>query len=254
MRFFIFPKKTTSFAVCLLVLLVLGVSPAVAESANCSKKLSAAALEKGYTLRCPGVARLGLPASVDAEVGVVTITATDDFSGLAALPSGTKAASALLAITAVSPDEDAHAVVWQGPFPVILDVSGDDEWAKDLYLYDPTKQIWEKIESRWDKSGRQVKAMLPTLPVQIAVVTSSGKQEGVASWYGSRRADDAASNDFPMGTKLRVHNLENKKFVDVVVRSTGPFVPGRVIDLSSKAFAKIQAKWKGVAQVMVEKL
>jgi rare lipoprotein A len=74
----------------------------------------------------------------------------------------------------------------------------------------------------------------------------TGRQAGLASWYGpglyGRRtasgtvhtgaALTAAHRSLPFGTRVRVTNLENGRAVVVVVDDRGPFVRGRVIDLS----------------------
>lgn len=49
----------------------------------------------------------------------------------------------------------------------------------------------------------------------------------------------AAHKKFPFGTKLKVTNELNKKFVIVEVTDRGPFINGREIDLSKKAFMDI---------------
>ncbi len=78
--------------------------------------------------------------------------------------------------------------------------------------------------------------------------------EGVGSWFAHRQPDTAASNDFPMGSKLRVTDLDTKKSVDVTVRSRGPFVRGRVIDLAKPAFQKLRSARAGIARMRVERL
>jgi peptidoglycan lytic transglycosylase len=74
-------------------------------------------------------------------------------------------------------------------------------------------------------------------------------EEGIASWYGhpfdGRRTADgeiydmhamtAAHRTLPFGTIVRVHDLENGHSVVVRVNDRGPFVPGRIIDLSYAA-------------------
>jgi peptidoglycan lytic transglycosylase len=74
-------------------------------------------------------------------------------------------------------------------------------------------------------------------------------EEGIASWYGhpfdGRRAADgeiydmhamtAAHRTLPFGTMVRVHDLENGQSVVVRINDRGPFVEGRIIDLSYAA-------------------
>ena len=89
-------------------------------------------------------------------------------------------------------------------------------------------------------------------------------EEGIASWYGhpfdGRRASDgeiydmhamtAAHRTLPFGTQVRVHDLENGQSVEVRINDRGPFVEGRIIDLS---YAAAQAMhMTGTALVRLE--
>ncbi len=63
----------------------------------------------------------------------------------------------------------------------------------------------------------------------------------------------AAHKTFPFGTKLKITNEKNKKFVLVEVIDRGPFVKGREIDLSKRAFMDIASNKKsGVVYVTIE--
>jgi rare lipoprotein A len=89
-------------------------------------------------------------------------------------------------------------------------------------------------------------------------------EEGLASWYGrpyhGRRtasgeiydmyALTAAHRTLPFGTEVRVHDLENGRAVNVRINDRGPFVEGRIIDLSYAAARAVQMP--GVARVRLE--
>lgn len=91
---------------------------------------------------------------------------------------------------------------------------------------------------------------------------------GVASWYGSEFAGrrtasgerfnpagyTAAHRTLPFGTKVRVTNKRNGKSVVVTINDRGPFIRGRIIDLSSAAAGVIGMKSAGVAPVTVERI
>ena len=91
-------------------------------------------------------------------------------------------------------------------------------------------------------------------------------QIGVASWYGkefhgrptsSGEIFDmykltAAHKELPLGTRVRVTNLKNRKSVIVKVNDRGPFVKGRIIDLAYGAAKVIGMVEDGVARVRVE--
>jgi rare lipoprotein A len=94
----------------------------------------------------------------------------------------------------------------------------------------------------------------------------SFSQEGLASWYGKAhqghetangekfdmRAMTAAHRSVAFGTVLRVTNLDNAKVVKVRVNDRGPFVGGRVIDLSARAARELGVGEDGVARVRIE--
>jgi rare lipoprotein A len=91
---------------------------------------------------------------------------------------------------------------------------------------------------------------------------------GFASWYGypfhGRVAADgsvydmeqitAAHKTLPLGSWVRVTNLKNGKIVDVRITDRGPFIDGRVIDLSRAAARAIDVLDPGTAPVRVEVL
>lgn len=92
--------------------------------------------------------------------------------------------------------------------------------------------------------------------------------EGVASYYADQyhgrqtsngevfdmNALTAAHRTFPFGSMVRVTNLENRKSVVVRVNDRGPFVDGRIIDLSLAAAKELDLIQKGTARVRLEVL
>lgn len=91
------------------------------------------------------------------------------------------------------------------------------------------------------------------------------RQKGTASWYGSNfhgrktsngetynmHAMTAAHKTLPMGTYVKVRNLKNNKTVVVRVNDRGPFIRGRIIDLSYGAAKKIGLVGPGTAPVEI---
>ena len=61
----------------------------------------------------------------------------------------------------------------------------------------------------------------------------------------------AAHKSLPFGTKVIVTNLNNGKTVTVRINDRGPFVKGRIIDLTRAAFAKIDELDKGLTEVKI---
>jgi rare lipoprotein A len=100
------------------------------------------------------------------------------------------------------------------------------------------------------------------------MASSKGYREvGLASWYGSEsgnrtatgqrfnpRGLSAAHKTLPLPTKVRVTNLENGQSTTLVVNDRGPFIPGRLIDLSYGAAKVLRMHRRGTARVLVEAL
>lgn len=86
-------------------------------------------------------------------------------------------------------------------------------------------------------------------PVLTAI--SGNTQSGKASWYNIGGLT-AAHRSLPFGTVVRVTNLANGKTVTVTIQDRGPFVSGRIIDLSESAFAEIASTSTGVINVKIE--
>jgi len=91
------------------------------------------------------------------------------------------------------------------------------------------------------------------------------RQRGIASWYGAdfhgkktsngeiydMYAWTAAHKTLPLGTYVRVRNLENNRRVEVRINDRGPFVQGRIVDLSYTAAKEIGIVGPGTARVEV---
>src|SRR5437016_8973146 len=102
--------------------------------------------------------------------------------------------------------------------------------------------------------------------VPAAAARLGSTESGVASWYGhpyhGRRAANgeiydmekmtAAHRTLPFGTWVLVTNLGNSKTVEVRITDRGPFIDGRIIDLSHAAARAIDLIGPGTARVRVE--
>jgi rare lipoprotein A len=110
------------------------------------------------------------------------------------------------------------------------------------------------------------------LPPEIFNIPSDAKpiliESGIASWYGApyhnRRGSNgeiynmhamtAAHRTFPLGSIVRVTNPANGTSAMVRITDRGPFIEGRIIDLSQAAAKQIGLIQKGTAPVRVELL
>ena len=113
------------------------------------------------------------------------------------------------------------------------------------------------------RPGEDAELAEPTLPANARPLST---ETGLASWYGppyhNRRGSNgevynmhamtAAHRTFPLGSIARVTNLKTGHTALVRITDRGPFIPGRVIDLSLAAAHKIDVWQPGVAEVKVE--
>lgn len=100
----------------------------------------------------------------------------------------------------------------------------------------------------------------------VMLVKATTGEKGIASYYGAQyhgrltasgEAFDmndltAAHPTFKFGTKVKVTHLANNRSVTVRINDRGPFVKGRVIDLSQAAAAELQMLRAGLAEVRIE--
>jgi len=97
------------------------------------------------------------------------------------------------------------------------------------------------------------------LPADLALAD----QVGHASWYALRSrtasgeimnpsALTAAHRSLPFGTKVLVENLRNGRSVVVRINDRGPFVKGRIIDVSKAAASSLGMLGSGTARVRVK--
>jgi rare lipoprotein A len=106
----------------------------------------------------------------------------------------------------------------------------------------------------------------PEKEIKIEKRETREVQQGIASWYGadfhgkqtsSGEVYDmyqltCAHQTLPLGTMVMVTNLENGKSVELKVNDRGPFVKGRIIDVSYAAAKMLNMSEKGTAMVKVE--
>jgi len=92
------------------------------------------------------------------------------------------------------------------------------------------------------------------------------KQFGKASYYAMKfqfrktasgerfnnYSNTAAHRELPFGTKVKVTNVKSRKSVIVKINDRGPFIKGRIIDLSRSAFSSIGNIDSGIINVEIE--
>lgn len=113
---------------------------------------------------------------------------------------------------------------------------------------------------------RHLKFCLAIVIALLSVPLCAQVQTGKASFYADKFEGTltssgekyrhnkltAAHKTLPFGTKVRVTNLGNNKTVDVVINDRGPYVDGRIIDLSRSAAEALGFQMEGLADVKLE--
>lgn len=102
--------------------------------------------------------------------------------------------------------------------------------------------------------------VLLTAPVFCQVQTGKAsfyadKFEGARTASGEKYKKNkltAAHKSLPFGTKVKVTNLGNNESVVVVINDRGPYVEGRIIDVSRAAAEKLRFVNQGIAEVTIE--
>ena len=104
-------------------------------------------------------------------------------------------------------------------------------------------------------------------PVDLKKInTANAYQVGVSSYYGKKFHGRKTANGevfnmykltaahrvLPLGTYVKVTNLQNGRWVEVKVNDRGPFIEGRILDLSFAAALELEMVKQGTAKVMIE--
>lgn len=129
---------------------------------------------------------------------------------------------------------------------------------KQVFFYDKNYNTWRPLPTRDFPDEKFVRSLIHLPFARIAVFDNPEVMSvGNASWYAYKGGNFAASPDFPKGSKVRVRNVDNDKYVDVEINDYGPdryLHPDRVIDLDKDAFSYIASLGAGIINVTVEPL
>lgn len=132
----------------------------------------------------------------------------------------------------------------------VANAETDSSWVEKSFKEQP------RVESS-KRTTREVKAPQKDIITTIADGLASfyWQPQRVASggWFNPN-AMTAAHKTLPFGTRVRVTNQRNGKSVDVTINDRGPYIAGRVIDLSKAAAAAIDMTNSGVVPVKIAKL
>lgn len=192
-----------------------------------------------------------IPATALDEAVTIRLEHYPDFIPV---PSTLHVASDMWVYDVVRTDTTvAGPVKLKHPIAINVRATKNFDVGKKMYFWDFGQKAWRPLRTL--ASTDTVIHARTVMPYGIIAAFDDPKIViGKGSWFHHKLPDTAASNDFPVGSRLLVTDLETNKRVEVTVRSTGPFVPGRVIDLARGAFKQIHRLQAGIAHLRVELL
>jgi rare lipoprotein A len=167
---------------------------------------------------------------------------------------------AILLLSGCGQPKQVHVSVPPPPAPATT--TTESEGAQPAVTTD-TSAAKESTVPRVKEPDAEADLAEPTLPANAKPLAS---ETGVASWYGppyhNRRGSNgevynmhamtAAHRTYPLGSIVRVTNVKTGHTALVRITDRGPFIPGRVLDLSLAAARKLDVWQPGVAEVKVE--
>ena len=134
----------------------------------------------------------------------------------------------------------------------------------DKPIFSPRSEV--RPESNQRPPAQRPERNYPQQPRLGKPNVSTHTQKGIASWtgreqHGSRMANGevfnmnqsvAAHKTLPFGTVVKVTNLYNGRSTNVVIKDRGPFVRGRIIDVSYAAAKKLDMVDAGIVNAQIE--
>jgi rare lipoprotein A len=170
------------------------------------------------------------------------------------------ALAAVAALSVAVVDARPASAAWECMGPAVA--CGDSSRAANKPSY--------KKASRAERASKQAYRSAAAKPRAVrkssgSVASYGGGSSGIASyyWQGQQTASGARFNPngltaahrtLPFGTRVRVTNQSNGRSVVVTINDRGPFIKGRIIDLSRGAAQVIGMTGAGLARVSVDRL
>lgn len=179
----------------------------------------------------------------------------------------TAMAVATLGLVAASP-ASAASPHWECMGTMVACLDRPSRFSKATYTRDRAPTSSRRTRS-YETANRAEPRVRNAAAASFSKTAYSGgsAHSGMASYYGSESGSQTASGarfnpsamtaahrTLPFGTKVRVTNKRNGRSVVVTINDRGPFIRGRIIDLSSGAAGVIGMRSSGVAPVSVEVL
>lgn len=247
MNFF---QRLSITILCFGCVFVFGVRTSDAKSTIKTQTLSKKTVDRGYTIKADDdKIKFGIKGGSFADAVKFSLSILSS-KKIAPLPNDKIFLSSIYEYSFSA--NDARATILTPIALSLLYTSNSSP--KFLYAYDAIQKKWTDITKAVD-TGQRFSSKLSDAYGIIAVVGDQGIYSGRATWYRDKNKPlGAATNLFPIGTKVKVTNLDNGKTIEVEIVSTWRGRKGYVIDLVSTAFKKIAPLGRGSTRVKIEKI
>lgn len=213
--------------------------------------LDSETVAKGYEAKSPdGAFKLSLTPGLISEPTAIDIQTI----------SGMEMPWRMERVSNVYQFELSNKRAYDGSRPLSLQIATSSavRTLTHIFIYDGVGHVWESLPTQSAPDGSFVRAPIHLAYARVAVFSYPDiLAMGDASWYAHKKGNYAASPDFPKGSRLRVYNTSNGKYVDVTINDYGPDRarhPNRVIDLEKAAFKSIASLGAGILRVRIQPL
>lgn len=143
-----------------------------------------------------------------------------------------------------------RALLWGGLSTVLL--SGCDLATLGGSLATPSVAV-KRIDGGFHRGFEKTGEAFSGIVSWYSVKTNRGTRTASGERF-SDSADTAAHRTLPFGTRVKVTNLANEKFVILRITDRGPHVKGRILDVSIGAAKKLDFVGRGVTRCHIEVL
>ncbi len=157
----------------------------------------------------------------------------------------------------------AACAVWSQTGSAMAYSDGSSEFIGSVFRNPDRINVGNSTSSRRARENRRSSRRAPRPGSSSAVRAVGNSSSGIASYYWQPQrvasggwfnpnALTAAHKTLPFGTRVRVTNFNNGRAVVVRINDRGPYIRGRVIDLSLRAAGVIGMRGSGVARVNLQ--
>ncbi len=132
----------------------------------------------------------------------------------------------------------------------------DTRYRPFAYVWNEEAREWEKRQSVMNRVAKTFELDIHQAEIVTVLTEDSVVYEGIGSWYAHPKTPaGAATNLFPLGTPVKITNIENGKTLQTKITSTWTQTdPRRIVDIEKQGFAQLGNLRAGLIRVTLEML